>query len=173
MPTKFYRLLRWLPPVLWMGFIFIGSTDLLAGAHTSRFVIPFLRWLLGADFTLEKAEYIHHLIRKAGHLTEYAVLGVLWWNALGGLKTFADERGSGRFWTAILLASCYAASDEFHQSFIPTRTANVTDVCIDTVGALLGLTGLIALRKVLASRRKRAATLRPDSPAGRRNPGRF
>ena len=34
---------KWLPPVIWMALIFGGSTDVLSGEHTSRFVLPFLR----------------------------------------------------------------------------------------------------------------------------------
>ncbi|MBL9174849.1 MAG: hypothetical protein JNL10_15030, partial [Verrucomicrobiales bacterium] len=63
----------WLPVVVWMACIFIGSTDLLAASHTSRFLGPLIRWLApGLD-----ADAVHTAqvwIRKAGHVSEYAVL---------------------------------------------------------------------------------------------------
>ena len=128
-----------------MSLIFVGSTDLLAAQHTSRFVIPLLRWLLGDGFTLEKAAFFHHLIRKGGHLTEYAILCVLLWRALATVPAFrrsplvASARPGQHLALAVFLAAAYAASDEFHQSFIPTRTASASDVMIDTCGAVVGL----------------------------------
>jgi VanZ family protein len=40
---------------------------------------------------------------------------------------------------ALVLSAAYATTDEFHQSFVPTRTASVRDVMIDTSGSLLSL----------------------------------
>ncbi len=149
-----------------MSLIFIGSSDVLSAAHTSRFVVPFLRWLLGGSFTLEKAAYVHFLIRKGGHLTEYAVLAVLLWRALGSLAAFSKQpedrpvQQRNRFLLAIALAAIYAASDEFHQSFIPTRTASPVDVMIDTVGAMLGLLLFLGGRNILR-RNNKLTWLRP------------
>ena len=123
--------------------------------------------MLGANFTPERAEFIHHLIRNGGHLTEYAILCVLLWRALGTLRFFQSldcPDGTRRlFPAAVLGAACYAASDEFHQSFYPARTASVSDVLIDTTGALLGLTLYLAaanlLNKKVSPGRKRGFTL--------------
>jgi VanZ family protein len=130
---------RWLPVVLWMGFIFVMSTGLGSAAHTSRFIIPILHWLLphAEPGTIDR---LHFLIRKAGHLTEYAVLALLLRRALArpGLKALG---------LALLITAVYAASDEFHQSFVPGRTASVDDVLIDTTGALLALTTVEVWRR--------------------------
>lgn len=152
---------HWLPPLCWMTLIFLGSTGALSATHTSRFVGPFLRWLLGGSFTMEKAEFGHFLIRKAGHFTEYAALSGLLWRALGTAPTFANPARIGRrFAGAVLLAAFYAASDEFHQSFVPSRTASPVDVMIDTFGAALGL--LLILRSI---RLAATAFRRGDRPA--------
>ncbi len=74
------------------------------------------------------------LVKKSGHMLEYAVLAWLWHRALG--KRLA--------WAAWGLAVLYAATDEFHQSFIPGRHAQLTDVGIDALGAAIGL--FVALR---------------------------
>ena len=136
-----------------MGLIFLGSTDLLAASHTSRFIEPLLRWLSRGRLRPEEIAQIHFLIRKMGHFTEYAVLAALLWNALR-LSTAAEpcstpSRG-GRIWYggAFCLATLYAAGDEFHQSFIPTRTASVRDVMIDSVGACGGLLVVAACRRI-------------------------
>lgn len=69
------------------------------------------------------------LIKKAGHMLEYAILAWLWYRALGRLHG----------WAAWGITALYAASDEFHQSFTPGRHAQIADVIIDAAGAALGL----------------------------------
>ena len=150
MPKAPTLLTHWLPPLLWMTLIFVGSTDVLSAGHTSRFVGPFLHWLLGAGYTAEKAEFGHFLVRKAGHFSEYAVLSVLLWRALGSLPPLLDTRQPKlRYGLAAGLAGLYAASDEFHQSFVPSRTASPVDVIIDASGALLGLLMFLGLLRLL------------------------
>ena len=147
---------RWLLAILWMGLIFTGSSDVGAGAHTSRFIVPFLHCLMGGSFTPERAESIHLLIRKTGHLTEYAVLCILYWRALGTLREDFFQSASRRFLSTVFLTALYAGSDEFHQSFIPSRTASFSDVLIDTTGATLGLCFYLIIRGYFHRR-----TLRP------------
>ncbi len=71
----------WLIVLMWMVLIFIASTDVGAGDHTSRYIQPFLHWLFPK---MSRADIgrTHILIRKIGHLSEYAVLAVLVWRAL-------------------------------------------------------------------------------------------
>ena len=142
MPVRRYLFTRWLPLLCWMALIFKGSSDVLSGAHTSRFFVPFMHWLFGQHLSLEQIDYAHLLFRKCGHVTEYAVLCVLFWRALRSLPRFNPVHASG-YWglnqLAVLLSAAYAATDEFHQSFVPSRTASIHDVVIDTVGAALGL----------------------------------
>ena len=131
----------WLPVILWMGLIFAMSTGLGSAEHTSRFVGPFLHWLL-PQAPPETIATLHFLIRKAGHFTEYAILALLLRRAIGhdGLKPFG---------LALLVAATYAATDEFHQSFVPGRTPARGDVLIDTSGALVAL--LVAGLEEMAS----------------------
>jgi VanZ family protein len=127
----------WLPVVLWMGFIFTMSTSLGASDNTSRFIEPLLRALL-PHAAPETIDWAHFLIRKAGHLTEYAILALLLRRALratlhpgsSGLKVSA---------LALLIAAAYASTDEFHQTFVPGRTPSPHDVLIDTTGAFVAL----------------------------------
>jgi VanZ family protein len=136
----------WLPVVAWMAFIFAGSTDAFSSGHTSRFIGPFLRWLSPGlpDAAVESAVF---WIRKAAHVTEYAVLAGLWWRALQ-----RPVRRSPRPWSwpvagqALLGSALWAAADEIHQAFTRTRGASVRDAALDTAGAALGLLVLWCVR---------------------------
>ena len=105
----------WLPPFLLMGIIFLFSAQ------------PSLDSGLGA---------IDFVGRKLIHFAEYGLLCFLWWRLL---RTGADP---GRaVLVAFLLSSLFAASDEFHQSFVEGRSATAADWTIDSAGA-----ALVALR---------------------------
>jgi VanZ family protein len=131
----------WLPVVFWMTVIFIASADAHSYEHSSFIVEPLLHWLF-PKMSQEHVEQIHHVIRKCGHLTEYAILALLLWRALhlskNNLPTWSWPKVGG----TLLLVFIYAATDEFHQSFVPTRTALVSDVFIDTSGGAIGLLAL-------------------------------
>ena len=124
----------WMPVIAWMGLIFVASTDLMSGEHTSRFIGPFLRWL-NADISPAAIEAVQLLVRKAAHVTEYAILAVLLFRALVG----GGNRRTAHAWLVIFLAGAYAAFDEYHQSFVASRTGSPRDVAIDVCGALVGV----------------------------------
>jgi len=137
------RLLKyWLPVLLWMIFIFIGSTDLMSAEHTSRFLVPFLRWV-APDISTATIESIQLLVRKGAHLTEYAILAALLYRGF--------RQGRDDFWraatAALVVAAAYASLDEFHQSFVASRTGTPRDVMIDTCGAMIGLALCVVFRR--------------------------
>src|SRR2546421_7896289 len=139
----------WLPVLVWIGLIFVGSTDLMSAAHTSRIIGPILRWFK-PDVSTETIARLQFFVRKAGHLSEYAILATLIWRALRRAAQ-RERRMSILFVGAWLACAIFAATDEFHQSFVPSRTASPNDVMIDALGALIGLTICVAVarRKVL------------------------
>jgi VanZ family protein len=121
-----------MPVIAWMVLMFAGSTDLLSAEHTSRFLVPFLRWL-DSTISIHAIVAIHFTLRKIGHFTEYAILAALLWRALRGTFTAI---GKGTLAAGVfLITAAFAASDEFHQSFVSTRTASAHDVMIDCTGA--------------------------------------
>jgi VanZ family protein len=135
----------WLPPIAWMALIFTGSTDSFSSGHTVQYIAPVLRWLFPgvAEPTIDLVVF---LLRKAAHLTEYAVLAVLWWRALRRPVHAASRDWSWRAaGLALLVSALWAATDELHQSFTATRSASAWDVLLDTTGAGLGLLPLWAL----------------------------
>jgi VanZ family protein len=122
----------WLPAVFWMGVISLMSTAIFSEQQTSRIIGPFLAFFV-PHITPEKAAMIHGVIRKGAHLTEYFILSILLFRALRG---DSPKRWQLRWAVCAVVMSCsYAATDEFHQSFVATRTASVVDVGIDTAGA--------------------------------------
>jgi VanZ family protein len=122
---------HWWPAVVWAGAVYLFSTEIFGGEHTSRFILPFLRWLL-PDASLETLSQLHFLIRKASHFGEYFLLSLL------VLRGLCGESSSWKWsWgvTALLLAAGYAALDEFHQSFVPGRGGAAQDALLDSAGA--------------------------------------
>ena len=134
----------WMPAIGWMALIFLGSTDVLSAEHTSRFLVPFLHWL-DPHLSWAAINTIQLVIRKLGHVTEYAILAALLWRAVRGAHWRV------KLWFSFISVWCacviFAASDEFHQSFIPSRTPSMHDVAIDTCGALIGLAICLAFAR--------------------------
>lgn len=126
----------WLPLIAWAGVIFAlshtsGSTLSTTVEETSQFV-PLA--LLTQEFT---------------HIVQYGALAALAYRLLASYQTLP------RMWTlggALLFAVCYGVTDEFHQMFVPGRSATLGDLALDTIGAALGLVGAViaswALRRL-------------------------
>lgn len=129
----------WLPVVLWMGLIFGGSTDVLSSQRTSRIIGPLLRWL-NPNVSEQTLSAVQAVARKGSHVAEYSVLAVLLWRARRKpLKNDPRPWSWGEAARVVFYAGLYAASDEFHQSFIPSRGASVWDALLDMLGATVGL----------------------------------
>ena len=127
----------WLPVLIWLGIMFVGSTDLLSAEQTSRFLVPFLRWLK-PDISNETLAQIHFIVRKLAHISEYAILAMLLWRAVYS-GTNLRAKMSFLFVAVWLICGIFAVSDEFHQTFVASRTATSSDVAIDLCGAFIGL----------------------------------
>lgn len=160
--SKFRGFLKyWLPVLLWMAVIFSGSGDSKSSSHSSRIIVPLMRWMV-PDISSENLDLVVLLVRKCAHLTEYAMLAWLCWRALR--RPVKHDR---RPWSwrlaggAILFVALYAASDEWHQTFVPNREGCVRDVLIDTTGAVLGMA---LLWGVWLWRRRRRGII-PRTPA--------
>ncbi len=124
----------WAPVLLWMCVIFLMSTSAFSSQNTSLVIEPILRFL-APSLSGRQVEMIHDLIRKAGHVTEYFILGILLFSA------FRGDSKEKKMWRwalfSLLVVAFYAAGDEFHQSFVSTRTPSLFDVVIDTASGIL------------------------------------
>ncbi|MCI8483892.1 MAG: VanZ family protein [Lachnospiraceae bacterium] len=101
----------------------------------------------------EQAEKMQFVIRKGAHMSEYALLAILLILHLG-CYGYSRKRILLLAWGG---AVCYAASDEFHQLFVPGRAGRWTDVCIDSLGALAGVMFTEVLRRFVQRKRKKQA----------------
>ena len=124
----------WFPLLAWIVLIYLFSTNSFSSSETSRFIVPLLKflfpWLTASQLALG-----HLICRKGGHLLEYFVLGVLAWRTLGTGQT--SQMKARMLVTSMIVL--VALSDEFHQSFVPSRTSSVNDVGYDLVGGLAAL----------------------------------
>lgn len=132
-----------MPVIVWMAMIFIASSDSESGPRGSRILGPLIRWLY-PDIAPEVLEGIILAARKIVHFVTFGLLAALFWRALSG-----GTRGPWRArtaWLSLGLTFAYAVSDEWHQSFVPTRVGSWVDVLIDTAGAAFTLGGWGAVR---------------------------
>ena len=125
----------WAPVAIWMMLIFIFSTDWFAAPNTSTFFVPLLSWLIPGGAP-ESIQIIHAALRKFGHWTEYFILANLLTAACQ--DQWPKQNRQRRFTASVLVAILYAITDEWHQSFVPSRSASVIDVIIDACGAICG-----------------------------------
>jgi VanZ family protein len=120
--------------VLWMAVIFIFSSENgnLSNMNNT-FVVELLRKIgldIGRAMPLVEVNYI---IRKAAHVIEYCILGILLF------KTYSSYLYKKPLMLSFVSGFLYACSDEFHQYFVPGRGPSFKDVLIDTSGVLLGV----------------------------------
>ncbi len=138
--------------LLWMCMIFAFSaqeseeSSEVSGAFSQQIVSgvgKIFHLNLNEEELRRIANAIEKPVRKAAHMTEYAVLSVLIYIWLGKWKH------------AIVFAAFYAASDELHQRFVPGRAGRLGDVLIDSAGAVLGVLIFIGVKKCIISLRNR------------------
>jgi VanZ like family len=128
---------QWIPAVIWLGVISFESTDLLSSEHTGSILYPILTRLFGPINTIAFLEW-HHYLRKVGHVFGYAMLSFLLFRAWRATL----PRVTGVLWSiswasiAFFMTALVASLDEWHQTFIPSRTGTLRDVLLDSTAAL-------------------------------------
>lgn len=129
------KLLRyWLPVLAWAVLISVLSTSALHAGFTYRLVRSLLRFF-HPDVSPATIFFVHTMVRKGAHVTEYFVFSLLLWRALR-----ADALALWRWrWAlgALALSLIFAGLDEWHQLFERGRTGSVLDVGFNTAGAVL------------------------------------
>jgi VanZ family protein len=124
-----------------MVIIFSASGDKKSSQTSSRLIGPLVKFFV-PDISEARLEQIIFGVRKAAHVTEYAVLS--WLLARAFLRP-GTPWGRWQLKVALLawlIASLYAASDELHQAFVPNRQGRWSDVCLDSFGAAVGIVSL-------------------------------
>jgi VanZ family protein len=132
---------HYLPLIAWLAFISFASSGSFSAGNTSRIIGPLILWLF-PNTTQETLLVVHFITRKLAHFTEYAILGFL---AARAFRTSPRPAISTRwFLISATLIVTFALLDEFHQTFVPTRTGSIYDSFIDMAG---GLTALLLIRR--------------------------
>jgi len=131
-------------PFLWASSIFATSCTVVGRA-------PFVK-SVGHRLPVQNAtvRFDHFwdgywwLFVKGWHATEYAILfALIRW-------AWPLKQSALSFLGPLAICTAYAATDEFHQTFVPLRGGNVRDVLIDTSGAVVaaGISYLAQRRKM-------------------------
>jgi VanZ family protein len=129
------KLRAWIPTLLWICILTLFSTDTFSAEHTGSVLLKVLHTLFGSRFD-EQFQQIHFLVRKSAHFCSYGFLGAL---AFFSWRATLPARPRWTFrWSllALLLAVTAGGLDEFHQSFVSSRTSSLRDVFIDMIGAI-------------------------------------
>ncbi|MFC5451797.1 VanZ family protein [Paenibacillus aestuarii] len=135
--------------LIWMAVIFLKS----AQTYQQQSLRPQLtQWLAGVDLPgilphwefsydhdlvtwRDPIGFIEFFIRKAGHVSEYAVLALLWSLALLAKRIKAVIA----LLTSSIISILYACTDEWHQTFVPDRTGLPIDIAVDAIGVAVAL----------------------------------
>lgn len=144
--------------ILWMAIIFSFSAQPADESEQMSLSVGHVAGLLFADgyedWPQERqdafAERIDHVVRKAAHFTEYAVLGVL----LALMYRAYGHKGKRLFLLSAGTGSLYAATDEFHQLFVEGRSCQLTDWGIDTCGVIAGAAAVFLLWRGVGRRKR-------------------
>jgi VanZ family protein len=130
----------WIAAILWLIVIAIESTAWLSAEHTSRILYPIFHFLFG--MRPENFEPWNFLLRKTGHVVGYGFLSFLLFRAWRETLPAVNKIGKNLRWTfrwsaiAVLGTAIVASLDEWHQSFIPSRTGRWQDVVLDTCAGI-------------------------------------
>jgi len=153
------RIILWAAVVIWMAVIFSLSGQVavksasLSGS-TVRVVIentqPGFHKLPVAEQNSIVESY-QHLARKTAHMLAYLLLGVL---CMSALYQYSMRRGA-RFVAAFAVCVGYAGTDELHQLFISGRSGQISDVCIDACGVVIGICAVMLVHWIWRKTKKK------------------
>ncbi len=130
----------WAPVAVAIAVICAESTSTFSSQNTSGWLRPIVERWFGA-FTDSAWDLFHHYLRKSGHFIGYGTVGFTflraWLHTLArrGRSTLSSWRLESSI-LAIFSTAIVASCDEFHQTFLPSRTGTPIDVLLDSAGAL-------------------------------------
>ncbi len=149
---KALRIISLILLIAWMIFIFsLSAQNAETSTQTSGGVISSIVRIFYPDFdklsSEEQTEFIapyQGFVRKTAHFTAYAILGVFSFFTYISYKKIPLKI---RFSSSLITCLAYSISDEIHQLFIPGRSGEIRDICIDFCGSLLSITILTIISK--------------------------
>jgi VanZ family protein len=145
----------WLPSAFWLAVIATESTNLGSSDHTGRILYPIFRFLFEMDPV--RFGVWHAVLRKTGHFVGYFTLSVLLFRSWRASFPRLSTRWCLQWATlAFLCTSLVAILDEWHQSFLPSRTGTFRDVILDSSAGLAAQLALFAILRRQSFRMKRS-----------------
>lgn len=130
MSKKKEIIISWMLLVIWMIFIFIMSSF---NGNISSNQSGTIADLIYNLFDISDTEKVSLIVRKCAHVSEFFILGILVINLVSKYNV------KHIYFISFIVCVLYASSDEFHQLFVPGRSGQVTDIFIDMIGVVLGL----------------------------------
>lgn len=130
MAKKKEIIISWMLLVIWMIFIFIMSSF---NGNISSNQSGSIADLIYNLFDISDTEKVSLIVRKCAHVSEFFILGILVINLISKYNVKYS------YLISFIVCVLYASSDEFHQLFVSGRSGQVTDVLIDLIGVVLGL----------------------------------
>jgi VanZ family protein len=150
----------WIPSAIWLAIITVESTDIGSAAHTGRILFPLFHYLFGMDDA--RFALWHMLLRKTGHFVGYFVLSILLFRSWRATFPRLSTRWCLQWATMAWFSSALVASlDEWHQTFIPSRTGTVRDMILDSTAALVAQVVIFSILRRRSAGTSNAATLNP------------
>ena len=149
--------------ILWMGFIFYMSNSIGSESGSkSKNIIMFIvnKYDKITNASKERIEYhkseefikkVNFYFRKVCHFSEYFILEILLFSFLIVLNHYTLLKCS---LFSIGISILYAASDEFHQTFVNGRSGQIKDVLIDSSGAIIGTLLVVIIYRIIKKIKK-------------------
>lgn len=139
------RIITWIPALIIMYIIFgfsssTGEQSSGLSLELTKDIVNIVTDITNADIDyageLKIIDMVHTPIRKLGHLSEYAALGLA---ICIPFYFYHKKRGRDLYIYSEGLVVVYACIDEFHQLFVPERSGSLIDIAIDGVGGSIGI----------------------------------
>lgn len=138
--------------VFWMILVFKLSGEISeVSGNRSGGVISNIIKIFNKDISDDElyhlTEKLQPIIRKVAHFLLYSLGGFLIYNLINIiLKKYSYIKN---ITISVLLGAVYAITDEVHQLFVPGRSCEIRDVCIDTLGIIFGVFIYYAIIKII------------------------
>lgn len=158
------KYISWLPALIIMIIIFYFSSKpaIDSGESSlmiSRHILTTYENITGiSNDGLEEFHILSkldHVVRKTAHFIEYMVLAAMWFLHF----TIWKIGVKGRVGLSILITSLYAATDEYHQTFVAGRSGQISDVLLDSCGAATGAFVLLLIFTMIKKRQYKRSIL--------------
>ena|SRR5258706_3261527 len=123
---------RYAVAALWLAIVLFLGASYFSTQTTAVFALPVLK-LLAPHASLRQLHLVHNGLRKLVHVSEYAILALLWFKAWV-LSARRTPRVAA--WIALSVCLLCAFADEAHQSMLPMRTGSARDFVVDSLAAV-------------------------------------